>query len=213
MAYSDQDLEKYLTKAQEVLNSKTEDYLSEKDLQDIVQKLGLNIHELAKAKKDYLIRGHNHRRAGNYSDAIKEYEQLLLLAPNNDKGLCGLAQAYAGKWHEQRKKVDKEKALAYAYNCTEINPNLKQAYHVINELKSSKSRKGNPKKTLSRKKEETDSNRSALIFVAGSVAYLVALIFLIANVLNMPTHLFIISGLGLVFTLISFIIWHRQRFD
>ncbi|OJJ18886.1 hypothetical protein BKI52_25290 [marine bacterium AO1-C] len=213
MAYSDQDLEKYLIKAQEVLNSKTEDYLSEEDLQDIAQKLGLNIQELAKAKKDYLIRGHNHRRAGNYNDAIKEYEQLLLLAPNNDKGLCGLAQAYAGKWREQRKKVDKEKALAYAYNCTEINPNLKQAYHVINELKSSQSRKGHPKKTLSKKKGETNSNRSTLIFIAGIVVYVVALIFLVVNVLNMPTHLFIISVLGLVFTLLLFIIWLRRRFD
>ena len=56
MAYSDEDLQKYLKKAEEVLRSKTENYLSEEDLNDIAKNLGLNIKEIAQAREDYLTR-------------------------------------------------------------------------------------------------------------------------------------------------------------
>ncbi|OJJ19589.1 hypothetical protein BKI52_22540 [marine bacterium AO1-C] len=135
MAYSDEDLDKYLKKAQEVLNSKTEDYLSEEDLQDIAQKLGLNMQEIAQAKEDYLIRGNNHLNFGNYKEAISEYEQLLLLAPKDPKGLYGLAKAHLETWHQDGKKAHKEKALEYANSCIEIDPKFQEAYSIISELK------------------------------------------------------------------------------
>ncbi len=135
MAYSDEDLDKYLKKAQEVLNSKNEDYLSKKDLQDIAQKLDLDLQEIAQAKQDYLTRGDNHLRFGNYKEAIDEYEQLLLLDPKDPKSVYGLAKAYLEKWHQDGKKNDKEKALAHANNCIEIDPGFQEAYAIVGELK------------------------------------------------------------------------------
>ncbi|HAS42743.1 MAG TPA: hypothetical protein DCS93_19840 [Microscillaceae bacterium] len=145
MAYSDEDLDKYLKKAQEVLNSKNEDYLNEEDLQDIAQKLGLNMQEIAQAKEDYLVRGNNHLNFGNYQEAISEYEQLLLLAPKDPKGLYGLAKAHLEKWHQDGKKANKEKALEYANNCIENDPKFQEAYAIISELKQKP--QGNRKKT------------------------------------------------------------------
>ena len=154
MAYSDEELDKYLKKAQEVLNSKKEDYLSEDDLQDIAQRLGLDIREIVKAKEDYLTRGNNHLNFGNYDEAIKEYEQLLLLAPKDARGLYGLAQAHLEKWHHDGKKANKEKALEYANSCIEVDPKFQKAYAIISELKQKpQGKKKKPTKQPSPKKK------------------------------------------------------------
>ncbi|EAY31780.1 tetratricopeptide repeat protein [Microscilla marina] len=141
MAYSEEDLQKYLRKAQEVLNSKKENQLSETDLNEIVQDLGLNIEEIAQAREDYLTRGTTHLNFGNYAEAIGEFEQLLLLSPNHPKGLYGLAKAYLEKWKNHGKKADKEKALQYANQCIEVAPDYKAAYKVISTLKHKPTKK------------------------------------------------------------------------
>ncbi|OJJ23170.1 hypothetical protein BKI52_02105 [marine bacterium AO1-C] len=135
MTHSEENLQKYLKKAQEVLNSKTENYLSEKDLNDIAKSLGLNIQEIAQARKDYLTRGNTHLKFDNLDEAIGEFEQLLLLSPNHSKGLMGLAEAHLKKWQQHHKKTDKEKAQEYANQCIEVAPEAKRAYAIISELK------------------------------------------------------------------------------
>lgn len=162
MAYSDEELDKYLKKAQEVLNSKKEDYLSEDDLQDIAQRLGLDIKEIVKAKEDYLTRGNNHLNFGNYDEAIKEYEQLLLLAPKDAQGMYGLAQAHLEKWHHDGKKVNKEKALEYANSCIEIDPKFQKAYAIISELKQKpQGKKKRPAKPPTPKKKVKQAKKKA----------------------------------------------------
>lgn len=141
MAYSDEDLRKYLLKAQEVLNSKKENQLSEADLNEIAQELGIDTDEIAKIREDYLTRGNTHLNFGNHTEAIQEFEQLLLLAPNHSEGLYGMAKAHLEKWNSQGKKADKDKALNYANQCIEIAPDYKQAYEVVSALKAKKRKK------------------------------------------------------------------------
>ena len=147
MAYSDEDLRKYLLKAQEVLNSRNENQLSEEDLKDIAQELGIDTEEVAKIREDYLTRGNTHLNFGNYTEAIQEFEQLLLLAPNHPKGLYGMAKAYLEQWNNQGKKADKEKAFTYANQCIEVAPEYKKAYKIISALKGKPVKKGGTNQT------------------------------------------------------------------
>lgn len=168
MAYSEEDLQKYLKKAQEVLNSKTENHLSAEDLNDIAQNLGLNIKEIAQAREDYLTRGNTHLKFNNLDEATQEFEQLLLLSPNHPEGLIGLAQAHLEKWQQNHKKADKEKALEYANQCIDIVPDLNQAYVIISELrqkpKAAKKAKTKPsiqKQTLVQSRTKNTSRNKA----------------------------------------------------
>lgn len=183
MAYSNEDLQKYLKKAQEVLNSKTENHLSEEDLNDIASNLGLNIEEVAQAREDYLTRGNTHLKYDNYAEAIGEFEQLLLLAPNHPDGLYGLAKAYQKKWHNDHKKASKEKALAYANQCIETAPDYKKAYAIISDLKKKPKKpksSGRPEKAHQPKgnqpKKQGKNNLGWLVYVVPIVTMLGALI-------------------------------------
>lgn len=138
MAYSDEHLKSFTQKIQELLQKKEKNYLSETDLKDIAQGLGMDEGDIDKAREDYFLRGKGHLVHGNLQEAIQEFEQLLFLSPKDAEAFYGIAEANYQLWLTENKKIYKRKAEDFAKKCIQFNPKHSKAYALIQKLKGNR---------------------------------------------------------------------------
>lgn len=190
MAYSDGDIEDFIRKAEEIRAKKDENFLSEKDLENLAKSLGFEFADLIQARKDYLEKANRHLSYQNYERAIKEFESYLELAPNSPDGFLGIAKASHGIWQKTGDEKYKKAALHFAEKCIEFNPKEDEAYRLIQRInnKTSYKPKSNIPKTRpsSTSKEANNSTRLVVVAVALFLVLLGGLIpfFILQNVDN-----------------------------
>ncbi|WP_045114307.1 tetratricopeptide repeat protein, partial [Microscilla marina] len=112
----------------------SDEQLSEEDLWEIAQVMGLEAKDLQTAKQNYLTRGKQHLAHQNWQNARKEFEELLTISPKNAEGTFGLALAHEGLWKQKGNDTDKQKAIKLAERVLEVTPSHTQAYELINRM-------------------------------------------------------------------------------
>ncbi|MEO1653772.1 MAG: hypothetical protein AAFU64_09515 [Bacteroidota bacterium] len=135
MAYSNDDLNNYLSKLQDIIKKKQDNYLEAEDLEAAAEALGFSRGDLAEIKKDFQTRGEQHLKHKNWGEAQKEFEQLIFLDPKNAEAYLGLAKVHLQYWKRSRQEDVKNKALEYAHKSIDLDPEQKAAYQLINQLK------------------------------------------------------------------------------
>ncbi len=142
---------------------------SDEDLKFIAEGMGVEVEDLEKAREDYATRAKGHLQYHNWQDAIKEYQQLLILSPQDAEAYYGLACAHAGLWKEKYSNAEKEKAIEYTEKALTFNPAHQQALQLLSQLrkkrqspKSSYTHKINPKTST---KRALNTNLVAIVLV------------------------------------------------
>lgn len=168
MAYSDGDIEDFIRKAEEIRAKKDENFLSEKDLENLAKSLGFEFADLIQARKDYLEKANRYLSYQNYERAIKEFESYLELAPNSPDGFLGIAKASHGIWQQKGDEKYKKAALHFAEKCIEFNPKEDEAYRLIQKInnKTSHKSKSNIPKTRPSSTSKEANNSARLVVVA-----------------------------------------------
>lgn len=151
MSYSQDELKKYLQKAEEV--QKKNGFLSQQDIEQIANKLGFNTLQINEALNDFINRGSNHLKFENHSDAINAYKQALMLDARNITVLKGLTKAYYQMWQANPNNEEiQQQLLMYANQCIVVDVDDEQAYQLISLLKKELKKKLPKKEFPSQKK-------------------------------------------------------------
>jgi outer membrane protein OmpA-like peptidoglycan-associated protein len=96
--------------------------------------------ELLREFREFSNRGQNHLRHNNYEDALLEFQNALLLNPNDANVLYLCADANYGLWKEKEHNSSKSQAIEYAGKCLEIYPSHDGAANIISLLKKEKNK-------------------------------------------------------------------------
>ncbi|TAF64464.1 MAG: tetratricopeptide repeat protein [Cytophagales bacterium] len=142
MKNQDEILEAYIQKVLEIQQQQQSQGLSSEDLAEIARNMGIPENELENARSAYLTRGQGFLKYGNWEDAIKEFQQLLILNPNNSEVLYNIAVAYAGLYEQNHRDKDKEQAIKYAQIALQIRPDYEAAIKLISTLKKTTQQTG-----------------------------------------------------------------------
>lgn len=94
--------------------------------------------ELVKEFREFSNRGQNHLRHNNYEDALEEFQNALLLNPNDTNVLYLCADANYGLWKEKQRNSSKVTAIEFAEKCLEMYPSHDGAANIISLLKREK---------------------------------------------------------------------------
>ena len=155
----------FIQKVSEIQNSKDDEDVSTADLKQIALETGLSEDDWEKVQKvygDHLKRGSGFLSHKNYSDAISEYKQALILSPDSEDTLFGLATAYRDQFIETGTAGDRELAEKFAARCLDYSPTHEGALSLISDLK---------------KKVTASGKKGPLLFVSlGLVAGIILLI-------------------------------------
>ena len=135
MTYSQQDLENYLKKAEEVLAKKNANFLSEADVTNMAKELGFDLNQVAEATQNFWIKGQLHHRYDNYEDAAEAYEQLATLSPKNFDVVWELTQIYFKEMTQNDDLSYKTKAWMSAKRCIELDSSRPEPFEIISKLK------------------------------------------------------------------------------
>jgi flagellar basal body-associated protein FliL len=136
MAFSEQNLDDYIQKVIEIQQQQESQALSNEQLKQIAANMGLTEMDLRRAQDGYLQRGNGFLQHNNSEDAIREFQQAILLQPHNENALFGLAKSYQQLWLKTGKNTYKEQAEDFAQKCLQINPTHQASFRLISELKN-----------------------------------------------------------------------------
>lgn len=138
MPNSDDNLKAYFNKIIEIQQSQKNAQLSEGDLKSIAKNLGFSEDDwqfIEQNFQDHLKRAGGFLGHQNWTDAIDEFNQALILKPHHVKTLYGIASAYKGRWEENHNKDDKAKALTFAQQCLKVKADHAGALKLISDLR------------------------------------------------------------------------------
>ena len=149
MAYTDENLESYIQKVLHLQKEKDNKGLSADELKDIAIAMGISELDLDKAREAHNTRGHGYLKVKQYDLAVNEFQQVLILEPNNVDTLLGLASSHAGLWFKNRKESERQHAIRFAQLCLEIDPSNQHCYQLISQLKQEQGNTNSSKNELS----------------------------------------------------------------
>ncbi|HAI76169.1 MAG TPA: hypothetical protein DCM08_07965, partial [Microscillaceae bacterium] len=131
-------LQDYVRKILEIQQQRERSSISEQEMKQIAEDMGIDYGQIEEVKLAYWMRGEGHLRNHNFEDALDEFEQLLILSPNDPNVFYNIASCYAGTWFAKGKKAAREEALKFAEACIDIDPAHEKAFKLIGELKGTK---------------------------------------------------------------------------
>jgi tetratricopeptide (TPR) repeat protein len=135
------NIDDFVKKVLQIKNEQEKNRLSQNDLNEIAQELGLDQASLEKEITKYQERGEGFLAHQNYEDAIVALEQAYILNSENLETLKKLLQAYFEAWKQDKNANYKEKALAKAEEILEQIPDYEKAFEVISVIKQSNQEK------------------------------------------------------------------------
>lgn len=138
MGIEDSNLRAYFDKILEIQRQKSNRFLSEQDLRDIAQDLGLSESDWQAVEQyfaDYIKRGNAYLAYQSWQEAINEFQQALTIKPTNMQALFGMATAQKGLWEDRKAKENKQFAEYYAKQCLQIEPEHSGAHAIIRDLR------------------------------------------------------------------------------
>jgi hypothetical protein len=135
------DIEKFVQKIMELQEESRERPFTGRELEEIARELGMSDEDLAGIREtaaNHRVRGGGYLRHGLWTDAVKEYEQALVLLPDDTEILCGLTEAHAKLFLERREASEKAKARAFAARCLDIKPDHNRALDLLRRIEKGK---------------------------------------------------------------------------
>jgi hypothetical protein len=161
MENSENNLNAYIKKVIEIQQQQESQALSNEQLSQIAMNMGLSESDLRKAQEAYLQRGKGYLQFNNAEDAIREFQQAVILQPHNENALFGLAKAYQQLWQKTGKKSFRDQAEDFAQKCLEINPNHQESFRLISALKPA-----NYSNSNNRPNQAVNPLRYVILFIA-----------------------------------------------
>ncbi|EAY28844.1 OmpA family protein [Microscilla marina] len=134
-----QSIEAYFEKILQIKNQRKG--LSQSELKEIALDLGMSEaewREVQNVARGHIERGYNFLEHQNEDDAQKEFEQALLVFPDDAPALYGVAHIHERRFMAKGKAADKETALKYAHAALQTDPAHTEAARLISYLKDQK---------------------------------------------------------------------------
>lgn len=133
------NVQAYFQKILEIKNQRKG--LNEAELKEIALELGMSEQEWREVQKEgkgHIDRGYNFLTHQNQDDALKEFQQALVVFPDDARALYGVAHVHELHFLDKRKAEDKTEALKFAHLTLQADPAHSDAARVISELKEIK---------------------------------------------------------------------------
>lgn len=133
------NIQAYFQKMLEIKNQRKG--LSEQELKEIAFDLGMSEAEwqaVQQVGRGHIDRGYNFLEHNNQEDAFKEFQQALVVFPDDAEALYGLAHIHELRFLEKRQAVEKTEALILAHQALQSAPAHHDAARLISELKNLK---------------------------------------------------------------------------
>jgi hypothetical protein len=108
---------------------------SEAELDNIAIELEIDPAEIKDKAQEHYTRGKNFMEFHNYEDAKKEFDEAIILQPNFQEVLLGIATTLQHLWQASQDDKLRVEAVYYADQVIKINPEEKNAYKIISYLK------------------------------------------------------------------------------
>lgn len=149
MAIPKDQLEKFIQTILEIQNSKSSVVHNTKDLKNIAVEMGYTESDW----QEYLAEFDKNLNAAstfleheNIHDAILYAQKAVELNPYSIEANAILSEAYEAQFMKSRQKIFKQKAIAQANRCLQLDNSHTESYELISRLKTIKSRQ--PQKIL-----------------------------------------------------------------
>jgi tetratricopeptide (TPR) repeat protein len=134
------NLKKFVEKALRI-QAQNQSRLSEAEKKEIAESLGFSQADwqaVLDSFAGHLARGKAFLERNNYTQAIAELEEALILQPEHPDTLAYAASAYLGLYQHKKKKMDQEKAIQYAKDCLLLQPQHPLAHQVLDAFNPTK---------------------------------------------------------------------------
>lgn len=138
MSEADDDMiQAYIKKVLKIQQEQKERPLDAEELRQIAEELGMSEDDLKYLQKkiqDYIARGKGYSRYEDWDSAIDEFQQALILSPNDLEALYGLANAYKHRWLLRGDKEALHKAKQYVKQALNVSPTHDPSFRLASEL-------------------------------------------------------------------------------
>lgn len=138
MNSAEKNWREYFEKIWEIQQKRKEKNISEDELKQIAFEAGMSESEWEAVQlefKSYVRKGQGYLNHKNWADSLEEFEQAHQINAHNSEVLYGMARAYELKFKQKERISDAEKAVSFAEESLEVNPDNKAAYGFISNLK------------------------------------------------------------------------------
>ena len=130
--------DQFLAKVHELLDKGDESSLSDVALIVLAKEMGLsqeNWEYIEQKFNEYILRAENHLKHKNYSHAINELTNALLIKPLNENALLLMSKAYLLVWKQNKEELNYNHTLYYAEKVIRLYPDSQEAYRLIQQTK------------------------------------------------------------------------------
>ncbi|MDX2301717.1 MAG: hypothetical protein NW226_02905 [Microscillaceae bacterium] len=134
---SDRVIQAYIERIMQIQDEKRNLLPNKQELRDLVEELGYSEQELDWIQKEFekhLKNGQGFQSLENWREALKEYEQALLLNPYDAQTLALTAGACKKLWDQDAKKKYRQKAKSLARLCLKVKPGYTPALKIVDQI-------------------------------------------------------------------------------
>lgn len=138
MAIPQNQLEKFIKTIIDTKNNKKADIFNKQELKNIAFEMGFTEDEWEEYQEEIkkeMNAGRAFMKYDNTEDAIKHFEKAAKLDPYSLEVHAELANTYVKQYIKTKRKEDREKAIAHARTCLDIESSYTTAYEIISQLK------------------------------------------------------------------------------
>lgn len=130
------DLKAYVARL-EALREKKSQSVTDQDVREIMRELGWSKAEMDALDSqihDHVQRGENFAAHGLWDNAVKEFNDAVLLAPTRLPAIAGLANAHFSRFETSKAPVDLERAEKACRRCLELDASHHGSYALLAEI-------------------------------------------------------------------------------
>ncbi|MCC5946727.1 MAG: hypothetical protein JJT94_17475 [Bernardetiaceae bacterium] len=164
----DKQLQNYVDKVLQIQQAQqSRGKLQEEDLKMIAQEIGVDWLQVKKSLQDHFKRAEEFAKRQLWTDAIEEYQQVLILFPSHTDALSQCAFAHLNQWKENDQVENKKLAEKLARETLQIQADNHLAFDVLAGLKTEKNVRLNHK--IQTAKTPQKPNKAVVIAIAMAV--------------------------------------------
>ncbi|WP_250630165.1 hypothetical protein [Rhodoflexus caldus] len=130
---AEKQLRAYLSKLLSIEDSK-KIVLAEADLERISLELGVSWQDVKTIRDRHLQKAESFLKNGLFSEAIAEFNECMVLHPNLQAAVLGLAKACYGKWFAQPTAENRQAAVAAIRSAIDLFPAEQEPYQLLKTI-------------------------------------------------------------------------------
>lgn len=130
---AEKQLRAYLSKLLSIEDNK-KIVLAEADLERISLELGVSWQDVKNIRDRHLQKAESFLKNGLFSEAIAEFNECMVLHPNLQAAVLGLAKACYGKWFAQPTAENRQAAVAAIRSAIDLFPAEQEPYQLLKTI-------------------------------------------------------------------------------